>query len=129
MPDREIAAAVDVGDGPAVAVLDPVGGRESEAAVVRAGDDHISDAGPVSVPQTHFLPDRDVAEAMLAGSAVELSDQFAGRGEHDRVQSGRSIFNPSSEGILGDLGEITDMNTAMIEIEAECVGIAFPQGE
>jgi hypothetical protein len=37
--------------------------------------------------------------------------------------------NPSGEGILGDLGEITDVNTAMIEIEAERSGITFPQGE
>ena len=66
---------------------------------------------------------------MLTGSAVELSDELAGRGEHDRVESDGSVGNPSSERIFGDLGEITDMNTAMIEIEAECAGIAFPQGE
>ena len=35
VPDRQPTAAVDVGDGPPVAVLDPFGGRESEAAVVR----------------------------------------------------------------------------------------------
>src|SRR5829696_3671527 len=66
---------------------------------------------------------------MLAGSAVELSDEFAGRSEHDRVESDGSVGNPSGERILGDLGQITDMNPAMIEIEAECAGIAFPQGE
>ena len=70
-----------------------------------------------------------LAEALLAGAAVELSDQLAGRSEHDRVQSGRSILNPCGEGILGDLCEITDVKTAMIEIEAECAGIAFPQDE
>jgi hypothetical protein len=80
-------------------------------------------------PQTHFLPNRGTVEAMLAGSAVELSDELAGRGEHDRVQSDGSVGLPSSEGILGDLGEITDVKTAMIEIEAECAGIAVPQGE
>ena len=66
---------------------------------------------------------------MITGSAVELSDELAGRSEHDRVESDGSVGNPSGERILGDLGEITDMNTAMIEIEAECAGIAFPQGE
>ena len=66
---------------------------------------------------------------MFAGALVELSDELAGGSEHDRVQSGRSILNPSGEGILGDLGEITDMKTAMVEIEAECAGITFPQGE
>ena len=129
VPDGETTAAVDVGDGPAVAVLDPVGGRESEAPIVCPGDDHVTDTRLVSVPQTHFLPGRGTVESMIAGAAVELSDEFAGRGEHDRVESVGSVGNPSSERILGDLGEITDMNTAMIEIEAECAGIAFPQGE
>ncbi len=96
---------------------------------LRAGDDHVADTRPVSVPQTHFLPGRVVAEAMITGSAVEVGDQLAGGGEHDRVESGRSILNPSGEGIFGDLGEITDMNPAVIEIELECAGIAFPQGE
>ena len=49
MPDGETTAAVDVGDGPPVAVFDPVGGRESEPAVVAAGDDHISDTGLITV--------------------------------------------------------------------------------
>jgi hypothetical protein len=75
------------------------------------------------------LPGRGTVAKMLASSAVELSDELAGRGEHDRVESDGSVGNPGSERILGDLGQITDMNTALIEIEAECVGIAFPQGE
>ncbi|MFZ1116909.1 MAG: hypothetical protein WAN44_13910 [Propionibacteriaceae bacterium] len=66
---------------------------------------------------------------MITGSAVELSDDLAGRSEHDRVESDGSVGNPSREPILGDLGKITDMNTALIEIEAECVGIPLPQGE
>ena len=51
VPDRQVAALADAGDGPAVAVLDPVGGGEAEPAVVAAGDDHISDAGLVPVGQ------------------------------------------------------------------------------
>ena len=128
-PDGEPSAAVDVGDGPAVAVLDPVSGRERDASIVRAGGDHIADTGLVSVPQTHLWPGCGTVQTMITGSAVELSDELARGGEHDRVESGRSILNPSGEGILGDLGEITDMNTALIEIEAECAGIAVPQGE
>jgi hypothetical protein len=77
----------------------------------------------------HFLPGRGTVAAMITGSAVELSDELPGRSEHDRVVPGRSILHPSGEGIIGDLGEITDMNAAMIEIEAERVGIAVPQGE
>ena len=44
----------DVGDGPAVTVLDPIGGGEAESAVVAAGDDHISDTGLVPVGQRHL---------------------------------------------------------------------------
>ena len=54
VPDREVTAPADAGDGPPVAVLDPVGGGESESAVVAAGDDHISDTGLVAVGQTHL---------------------------------------------------------------------------
>ena len=70
----------------------------------------------------HFLPGWGTVEAMITGAAVQLGDELAGRSEHDRVQSDRSILNPSGKGIIGDLGEITDMNTTMIEIEAECTG-------
>src|SRR5215218_3614699 len=119
MPDGEPTAAVDVGDGPAVAVLDPVGGRESEAPIVRAGDDHVADTRLVSVPQTHLWPGCGTVETMITGSAVELSDELAGGGEHDRVESDGSVGNPGSERIFGGLGEITDMNAAMIEIEVE----------
>jgi hypothetical protein len=129
VPDGEVTAAVDVGDGPAVAVLDPVGGGELEASIIGAGDDHVADTGPVSVPETHFLSCRGTVATVLAGAAVQVGDQLAGGGEHDRVQSDGSVGNPGGEGILGDLGEITDMNPAVIEIEAECTGIFFPQGE
>ena len=49
VPDGEPTAVGDVGDGSAVAVLDPVSGGESEASVIGAGDDHIADTGLVSV--------------------------------------------------------------------------------
>jgi hypothetical protein len=54
VPHREPAVVARCGDGPAVAILDPVGGGESESAVVAAGDDHISDTGPVAVGQRHL---------------------------------------------------------------------------
>ena len=34
-------------------------------------------------------PAKDAVAMMITGSAVELSDQLAGRSEHDRVESGR----------------------------------------
>jgi hypothetical protein len=63
---------------------------------------------------------------MITGTAVELGDELAGRGEHDRVESDGSVGNPSSEHIRSDLGNVSDVNPAMIEIEAECAGIAVP---
>jgi hypothetical protein len=42
----------------------------------------------------HFLADRDVAEAMRPGSAVEVSDKLAAGGKRDRVKSGRSVGKP-----------------------------------
>ena len=56
VPHGQVAVFADAGDGPAVAVLDPVGGGESESAVVAAGDDHISDTGLIAVGQTHLRP-------------------------------------------------------------------------
>jgi hypothetical protein len=83
------------------------------------GDDHVPDTRAVSVPDTHFLPDRYAVEAMLTGSAVELSDELAGGGEHDRVQSDGSVGNPSNKRILGGFGEVADMDPAVIKVEPE----------
>ena len=49
VPDSQVTLLADMGDGPAVAVLDPIGGSESESAVVATGDDHISDTGQVPI--------------------------------------------------------------------------------
>ena len=112
----------DLGDGPAVAVLDPVGGGEAQSAVVGAGDDHVSDAGLVSVGQAHLaMPAGECVETMCAGSAVEFGDEVAGGGDHDRVESSRSVGNPSREGILRGGGEVADMDAAVIEVEVECL--------
>ena len=43
--DRQAPRPADVQDGPAVAVLDPVGGAEAQPAVVGAGDDQVPDLG------------------------------------------------------------------------------------
>ena len=119
----------DVGDRPAVAVFDPVGGGEAESAVVAAGDDHVSDTGPVPVGQRHLGCRRGVIETMRAGTAVEFGDEVAGGGEHDRVEPCRSVGNPSVEGILSRGGHVTDMDTAVIKVEVECLWFAFAEGE
>ena len=74
-------------------------------------------------------PTRGTVEAVVAGAAVEVGDEFAGGGEHDRVQSGGSVGRPSGEGILGDGGEVADMDAAVVEVEAECARVAVAEGE
>jgi hypothetical protein len=129
MPHSQVTLFGDVGDDPPVAVLNPIGGAQSEPAVVAAGDDHISDTGLIAVGQTHLPSDRDVAEAMLAGATVEFGDQLAGRGEHDGVQSGRSVQDPSGEGVLGGLSEVADVDAIVIEIEVDRLWFAFAEGQ
>ena len=56
-------------------------------------------------------------------------DEVAGGGEHDRVESGRSVGNPSFERILGRAGKVTDMHTTLIEIERQGVPVAVAEGK
>ena len=129
MPDREVTAPADAGDGPPVAVLNPVGGGEAESAVVAAGDDHISDTGLVPVGQPHHRMRHIPVEAVVSGATVEFGDKLAGGGEHDGVKSGRSVGNPSGEGILGGFGDVADVDAIVIEIEVERRRFAFAEGE
>jgi hypothetical protein len=68
---------------------------------------------------------------MRAGTAVEFGDQVAGGGEHDHdgVQSGSSVRKPSGEGILGGLGQVADVDAAVIKVEVECLWFAVTEGE
>ena len=50
------------------------------------------------------------AEAMISGASVEFGDQVAGGGEHDRVESGRSVEIPGGEGVLGGGGHVADVD-------------------
>ena len=129
MPDGQVAVVADCGDGPAVAVFDPVGGGEAESAVVAAGDDHISDTGPVPVGQRHLGCRRGVIETMRAGTAVQFGDEVPGGGDHDRVEPSRSVGNPSVERILCGGGHVADMDTAVIKVELERRRVAFAEGE
>ena len=66
---------------------------------------------------------------MRPGTAVEFGDQVPGGGDHDRVEPGRSIGNPSVERILSRGGYVADMNTAVIKVELERLGFAVAEGE
>jgi hypothetical protein len=129
VPDREITAPADAGDGPPVAVLDPVGRSESESAVVAAGDDHISDARLIAVRQPHHRMRLIPVEAVVSGATVEFGDKLAGGGEHDRVELRRPIEDPSGERIRSHGCHVADMNTIVIEIEGERGRLAFAEGE
>jgi hypothetical protein len=75
VPHRQVTAPPDAGDGPPVAVFDPVGCNESESTVVAARDDHIFDTGPVSVCQRHLKSGREVIKTMRPGAAVEFASR------------------------------------------------------
>jgi len=66
---------------------------------------------------------------MITGSAVEVGDEFAGEGEHDRVQPSGPVGNPRAEGVLGCLGEVADVHPAMIKVERECARVTVAKGE
>ena len=77
----------------------------------------------------HFGYCRRVIETMRAGPAVEFGDEAPGGRDHDRVEPSRSVGNPRVERILCRGGPITDMNTAVIKVEVECLWFAFAEGE
>src|SRR5687767_10107121 len=129
VPDGEVTAPADAGDGPPVAVFDPVGGGQAESAVVAAGDDHISDTGPVSIGQRHLRSGRRVIKTMRPGTAVEFGDQAPGGGEHDRVEPSRPIRNPSAERILSRGGYVTDMDPAVIKVELQPRRVALAESQ
>jgi hypothetical protein len=74
---RQVTLFGDVGDGPAVPVFHPVGRGESEAAVVAAGDDHISDAAAVPVGQRHLGCGGGVIETMRPARWLRLDGNGA----------------------------------------------------
>ena len=58
---------------------------------------------------------------MLSGQAVELGDQLLGGGNHDRIEPGRSVADPSVERSLGRGGYVADVDTIVINMEVECL--------
>jgi hypothetical protein len=78
--DGESAVVGHCGNRPAVAVLNPLVSGQAEPSVVPAGDDHISDTGPISVRQGHLAANRVTAEAMITGLSVEFGDKLSGGG-------------------------------------------------
>jgi len=136
--DGQVAAVVDLQDGPAVAVLHPVGGRGAQPAVVLAGDDQLPDRRLVAVGEpAHWAAAGqlvgvgrvDPVQAVSAGLLVQLADQIAGRGEHDRVQAGGAVGLPGGEDLLGHGGQVADVDPVAVEVETERLALALAQGQ
>jgi hypothetical protein len=64
-----------------------------------------------------------------AGPLVELADQLAGGGEHDRVKAPAAVGLPGREDVVGERGEVPDMDSSLVEVEAERFGPAVAEGE
>ena len=80
VPDRELTAPADTGDGPPVAVLDPVGGGEAESpSLARV---MITSPTLARFPSANRTSDRrGLIEAMITGAAVEVGNQLRGWGQ------------------------------------------------
>jgi hypothetical protein len=70
-----------------------------------------------------------VVEAMITGPTVEFGDKLSSWGQHDRIEPGRPIGNPSDESVFGGLGNVSDMDAAVIEVEVKCLWFAFAEAE
>ena len=123
------AVAVDPVDGPAVAVLHPVGGAGAQPAVVAAGDDHVAGAGLVPVGQVDGCCRGAAADVFGAGALVELRGEFAGGGEHQRIQPGVPVGLPGGVQLVGGGGEVADVDPVVVEVEAERFRPALAQGK
>ena len=66
---------------------------------------------------------------MVAGALVELADQFAGGGEHDRIETAAAVGLPCREDVLGQRGQVADMDSSLVEVEAERFGSAVAEGD
>ena len=76
-----------------------------------------------------FVVGEGAVEAVVAGAGVQLGDEVAGGGEHDRVQAGGSVGLPGVEHVVGDRGQVADVDAVVVEVEAECFGVPIAEGE
>ena len=123
----QFAAGVHGGDLPAVAVLDPVGRGQAQSAVVRAGDDGVADRRLVAVSEGDGVGGAGLAEAVGAGATVELADELAGGGKHDRVVPGVAVVAPGVEDLVGQGGLVPDVDAPAVQVEAERLGHSLAQ--
>jgi hypothetical protein len=135
VPHRQATVTGDFEYGPPVAVLHPVTGGQAEDAVVGSGDDLFADASRVAVGQHRHPNGLGLGrvwfggEPVVAGALVELADQLPGGGEHDRIEAAAPVGLPGREDFFGERGEVADMHSSLVEVEAERFGPAVAEGE
>lgn len=117
-------AGVDAGDGPAVAVLDPVGSTDAESAVVASGEYDVSDRGVRAVGQSHLIRGDRVGKAGGAGSLVELAHEVAGRCEHQAVPAGGLLLLPGAEDRVEAGLLFACVDAVVVEVVPECGAVA-----
>ena len=71
------------------------------------------------------VPARRWVRARWLSSAT----QFAGGGEHDRVQAAVAVGAPGVEQVVGHGGFVADVDAVLVEVEPERLGVAVAQGE
>ena len=125
----EVAVGGDAGDGPAVAVADPVGARGAQPTVVQAGDDHVADRGVAAVGEGDGAGGLDAVAEVGLGAGVEFGDQVAGGGDHEGVRAGVAGGEPGVEDLVGAGAEVADVDAVVVEVEAERFGVAGAQRE
>ena len=125
-------------DGPAVAVLDPVGGGDGDGAVVLAADDRVPGRAGQPVGELHGglaggvdgdAVGRRFGESVGACAGVQLGDEVAGGGQHDRVAAGGAVVAPGVVGVIGAGGEVADVDALLVEVVAQRGGVAVAQRE
>src|SRR5450756_344120 len=67
------------------------------------------------------------SEPVGAGASVQLGDEVAGRGEHDRVQTLPPVGLPSVEDLVGDAAQVADVDPAPVQVEAERLTMSLAQ--
>ena len=133
VPDAEGPVRADVADRHRSPFLTQSVRGGAEPPVVAAGDHHITGGGGVPVGQLRFLAVAGalrrlgdggvVGESLVAGAAVEVGDDRTGGGDHQRVEPGCPVGVPGVEGVVGDGGEVADMDPSVVEVEAERGGL------
>lgn len=125
----EVPVGRDAGDGPAVAVADPVSARGAQPAVVQAGDDDVADRGIAAVGERHGARGVNAVVEVGLGAGVEFGDQRSGGGDHEGVGAGVAGGEPGVEDLVGAGAEVADVDAVVVEVEAERFGVAGAERE